>query len=586
MLHTVNEGTSLTYKLVLEFENREQQSNSYNIFTNHSDQKHSVIHHTKNKSSDSFQDWRTSDIMLERVNITKKKNSESDKDIVTSEYLGHGIIKLFKSGTETDKDDAETKDIITVPGEDTMVSILFVPTYFTIHDLLHYYIGDEIVNNQVSDFRILRNKQKGFGFNFMVLMKFRESTAAKNFKDEFNGKRFSKMDPETCHVAYIKEIIFAKKLFPGDEKKELPYLLNDPFTTVRENTNADHDVELPTCPVCLERMDSETTGLITIPCQHTFHCQCLDKWKNSKCPVCRLSSFRLSRDTLRKHGNKEKCSECGSSENLWICLICGHVGCGRYNSRHAIKHFEETSHCFAMDSKTDRVWDYAGDNYVHRLVENEVDGKLVESVGRVDDRKAGIGSSFQPSTSNNYKDDDDKDLRVNFMRNREYHLEYVEVLISQLESQSEYYEMKMQDTYKMTDEIENLNQKLKDMQKENKNLKEVVDRNDQIKKDLESKIIEDKLIIKGLQENLAFRDEKIETIEQRLKDQEEQNKELQDQLKDIMFYLESRDKFDQAPDEVKEGTILVQPGVTTTKSKKKRNKKKVPKLPPKIDDIQ
>lgn len=53
-----------------------------------------------------------------------------------------------------------------------------------------------------------------------------------------------------------------------------------------------------------------------------------------------------------------------------------------------------------------------------------------------------------------------------------------------------------------------------------------------------------------------------------------------------MFYLESRDKFDQAPDEVKEGTILVQPGVTTTKSKKKRNKKKVPKLPPKIDDIQ
>ena len=36
--------------------------------------------------------------------------------------------------------------------------------------------------------------------------------------------------------------------------------------------------ELPTCPVCLERMDSAVTGLVTVPCSHTFHCACLSKW--------------------------------------------------------------------------------------------------------------------------------------------------------------------------------------------------------------------------------------------------------------------------------------------------------------------
>lgn len=40
--------------------------------------------------------------------------------------------------------------------------------------------------------------------------------------------------------------------------------------------------ELPTCPVCLERMDSAVTGLVTVPCSHTFHCSCLSKWGDSR----------------------------------------------------------------------------------------------------------------------------------------------------------------------------------------------------------------------------------------------------------------------------------------------------------------
>ena len=31
-----------------------------------------------------------------------------------------------------------------------------------------------------------------------------------------------------------------------------------------------------------------------------------------------------------------------------------------------------------MQLNNNRVWDYAGDNYVHRLVQNKSDGKMVE----------------------------------------------------------------------------------------------------------------------------------------------------------------------------------------------------------------
>lgn len=41
-------------------------------------------------------------------------------------------------------------------------------------------------------------------------------------------------------------------------------------------------------------------------------------------------------------------------------MICGHIGCGRYVSRHAYKHFEETQHTYAMQLTNHRVWDYAG----------------------------------------------------------------------------------------------------------------------------------------------------------------------------------------------------------------------------------
>lgn len=63
--------------------------------------------------------------------------------------------------------------------------------------------------------------------------------------------------------------------------------------------------ELPTCAVCLERMDETVSGLMTVACQHTFHCSCLSKWSDGRSvslelnfislkPISRFNSLRIS----------------------------------------------------------------------------------------------------------------------------------------------------------------------------------------------------------------------------------------------------------------------------------------------------
>ncbi|GMM29303.1 ubiquitin-specific protease [Martiniozyma asiatica (nom. inval.)] len=56
-----------------------------------------------------------------------------------------------------------------------------------------------------------------------------------------------------------------------------------------------------------------------------------------------------------EHLNIYKCGECGLTENLWICLHCGNIGCGREQfggvpgNSHAVAHHQKISdHCVAV----------------------------------------------------------------------------------------------------------------------------------------------------------------------------------------------------------------------------------------------
>ena len=89
--------------------------------------------------------------------------------------------------------------------------------------------------------------------------------ASRRYHRSFSPHR----QPATCHVVHITSVSI-------DADDSVPLALS------RLGSAKAPVFELPTCPVCLERMDSAVTGLVTVPCSHTFHCECLSKWGDSR----------------------------------------------------------------------------------------------------------------------------------------------------------------------------------------------------------------------------------------------------------------------------------------------------------------
>ncbi|XP_033076465.1 BRCA1-associated protein isoform X3 [Trachypithecus francoisi] len=305
--------------------------------------------------------------------------------------------------------------------------------------------------------------------------------------------------------------------------------------------------ELPKCTVCLERMDESVNGILTTLCNHSFHSQCLQRWDDTTCPVCRYCQ-------TPEPVEENKCFECGVQENLWICLICGHIGCGRYVSRHAYKHFEETQHTYAMQLTNHRVWDYAGDNYVHRLVASKTDGKIVQ-----------------------YECEGDtcQEEKIDALQ-----LEYSYLLTSQLESQRIYWENKivriekdtaeeinnMKTKFKETiEKCDNLEHKLNDLLKEKQSVeRRCTQLNTKVAK-LTNELKEEQEMNKCLRANQVLLQNKLKEEERVLKetcDQKDlQITEIQEQLRDVMFYLETQQKINHLPaetrQEIQEGQINI-----------------------------
>ncbi|OEL13509.1 BRCA1-associated protein [Dichanthelium oligosanthes] len=202
-------------------------------------------------------------------------------------------------------------------GRKPRVCVLAVPNHMTYADFCRF-CGAFVPHTL--EMRIVRTDDAEDQYS--VLINFNTQNSTDNFYKHFNGKQFSSLEVLNC--------------FDSSE---------------------------------FERLDQDPGGILTTICNHSFHCSCISKWTDSSCPVCRY---------CQQQPEKSMCSICGTSENLWICVICGHVGCGRYKGGHAIEHWKETEHCYSLELETQKVWDYAGDNYVHRLIQSKTDGKLVE----------------------------------------------------------------------------------------------------------------------------------------------------------------------------------------------------------------
>lgn len=605
------------------------------------DSYHIVIEIPESQSNCTLVDYRISRVEVTAINISSTDMAAGDIEPLKAKFLGNGNIHLYREFEDDSSSfnlQSPTSSVSPEPslspneteGDDTMVSIIAVPTYFTATDLLGF-IGDSFMK-YITHLRILKSEKPN---RFLVLIKFNDILKTAEFQMKYNGKPFNSMEPEACHVVFVKSVKldFGGRIDDLSSRRAseslIPFLLNDPFTSppvshpnspkVQSSSAFDKHrnltlIELPTCPVCLERMDSAVTGLLTIPCQHTFHCQCLSKWKDDTCPVCRYSNnvsnqkIRRSVRRLLQFGssrqqhtatplpgrsnsvgssndpqnidNNEHCFDCQVDSNLWICLICGNLGCDRYApEQHSLKHFINTGHCFAMELNTSRVWDYAGDNYVHRLVANESDGKLVE----LPEKETSGSGQFSGYGSNiNIKSNT---TSSNFDKVDEVGFEYSQLLISQLASQREYYESLLNEKGSRSHRgsvISDSNQNsINDLKAQFEELNEkVADLTTSVIPSLKSKIsLKDERINKLSRElinSTSLNDglsSKIEYLSEENKQLTAQNQDLNEQIKDLMFYLESQEKFKDQPDEIRDGTVVIQQSLTRKSKSKNKSKK-------------
>ena len=176
-------------------------------------------------------------------------------------------------------------------------------------------------------------------------------------------------------------------------------------------------VELPSCAVCVDRLDPGVSFIGPGVCSHQAMiaelsdgpsgiCSCWAVLSMSNCKVCTTlrksaqpaavgvtveatirngveSSACTGAAVGRAGGPSEttsggtpvcpearssvECEVCAHREKLWTCLVCGFVGCGRYTSSHSLKHYYASGHRWALDLVSRRIWDYYEDAYAHRL---------------------------------------------------------------------------------------------------------------------------------------------------------------------------------------------------------------------------
>ncbi|ONK60228.1 uncharacterized protein A4U43_C08F15760 [Asparagus officinalis] len=417
-------------------------------------------------------------------------------------------------------------------GRGTLLFVLAVPNRLSADDFLRF-CGSYA--DRSSDIRVIRND--AMEDRYSVLVKFDEQKSADTFYLELNGWRYPSAEGEVCHILFLDPVEFTE-------------------STEIAGTPPTGSTELPTCPVCLERLDQDISGIIATTCDHSFQCSCISKWANSSCSVCHF---------CQEHSEKPACSICGTSLNLWSCVICGFVGCGRYKEGHAVRHWKDTQHCYSLDLETQRVWDYVGDSYVHRLNQSRGDDKLDK-----------LKSNCRYTTENCESltcSEEDPGIYSTMLNSKVEAMvdEYNRLLASQLESQRQYYEGLLEET----------------KEKRGKYIFEEVDKAVTLKmQDLQRKIeavMKEKKIVSDNNESLVKNQniwrERIKEIEDREKEnlrlKDEKIRDLEEQIRDFTVFVEAQKVLDNMGDAggIQGGTLLPVPSPPPSSTRSKRSSK-------------
>lgn len=231
-------------------------------------------------------------------------------------------------------------------------------------------------------------------------------------------------------------------------------------------------------------------------------------------------------------------------------MICGFVGCGRYKEGHAFRHWKDTQHCYSLDLELQRVWDYVGDTYVHRLNQSKSDDKLgkLRSSGR-----------YAGDNCESFECGDQSGISGTLLSSKVEAIvdEYNRLLASQLESQRQYYENLLQE----------------EKEKREKYISESVEKAVTLKtQDIQLEIdsvVKEKKVVADINENLVKNQnlwrEKIKEIEDReretLRLKNEKIRDLEEEIRDFTVFIGAQKVLDDMGDtgEIQGGTLLPVP---------------------------
>lgn len=437
---------------------------------------------------------------------------------------------------------------------------------------------------RVRHIRILRREVGGELTSYMTLLRMDSVADADSLYTAKNGRPFSSLEPELlCRLGFVKDVQIS-----GLKDEEV-------LAHPGPNPAAGATIELPSCPVCLDRLDEHVTGLVTTICNHSFHSQCLLKWGDASCPVCRY---------CQQPGQASRCSTCGASSNLWICLICGHVGCGRYEAGHAKQHFCDTDHAYALELESHKIWSYVGDQWVHRLVQSKATGHLVEvpSPHRGGGEGAGGGrpvgacrlssrlsraaapcavddedASGGPDASESGDEELDEVLRTSKMDS--IALEYEHLLTSQLDSQREFFTTqlaRMESEYEhrllsADESIGRLQHELHDfrlLQSELSKDRVSLQRKLEAAREEAATASKERDFLKQLSDSLLQNQkewkEKLTALQAKsaedVADRDAKIADLEEQVRDLMMFLEGRRMVEEHGGELEGASLLPSPG--------------------------
>ena len=65
--------------------------------------------------------------------------------------------------------------------------------------------------------------------------------------------------------------------------------------------------------------------------QSAYNQSSIAEWENELRSCAHIKSLDQTTSSRVADKNLLKCSKCDLKSNLWLCMVCGHLGCGRKN---------------------------------------------------------------------------------------------------------------------------------------------------------------------------------------------------------------------------------------------------------------